>query len=295
MENQQSERYEKHRYEINVEDCTNSIIEKIEIEITDNEKKTETINRFLLAKEEYWNSIDSSNANSNVQIRKKYIVDTTHNSFYTWLAYFLTLQNPEYIPLILESYKIQKFGSVNNFCNSVEFFVLKIMFHVPFNHNEQKEAVLNWILKTNYPKNINANYDEFFVNELYPNVKIHEDWQSFLNATFIPYLDNTDDRQMLIRVMEGRYLKKGKELFVNIRANVFCDVFRTIHNRGHLIYSTKSIIAKWICNNFHFNIKGKRRALSEDYCTRLLSGHHSPNDKDSIKIDFDNIWAMNKE
>jgi hypothetical protein len=89
MEEENTERYEIHRYQINVEDCTKSIIKRIEIEITDSEEKTERIGSFQIAMEEYWNSIDISGCSSNIQLKEKYIIETTHYSFYNWLGKWL--------------------------------------------------------------------------------------------------------------------------------------------------------------------------------------------------------------
>jgi hypothetical protein len=149
MENQQSERYEKHRYEINVLDCANEVIKNLrnaqhpdllKISIEEYESR---LNEAVL---EYKRSINFERYLSETERRQAFVISITHPSFNFWLALHLSTEDPFEIPLLLDAYFEEEFGYLENFIGQVQFFVLKIIKHNVFSDcDNQKQAVTNWL------------------------------------------------------------------------------------------------------------------------------------------------------
>jgi hypothetical protein len=282
-----TESYQKHIYEINVEYCSKTIIERIQNEVKDAVKQSHFISLFEFTTNEFLKSRNLPEGLSAIRQEQHSIIKTDHDDFYMWLAYFLTTQNPKTIPLILEAYKEQRFGPTVNFGNTIEFLVYGLMSHVPFEHNDQDRAVMKWIMGSNYAANPLIGPDDFCQDEKkISNIIIKEEWQNRLKTIFSPYLDSKEDRPKFIKAMEGRHLIPGNEVTLNLKANVFCDVIRKIHAKGYLISSRKNKISEWICTNFQFDKKGEIAKIKATYCIQLLSGRESPNQKDTLVIDF---------
>jgi len=197
MENQQSERYEKHRYEINVLDCANEVIKNLrnaqhpdllKISIEEYESR---LNEAVL---EYKRSINFERYLSETERRQAFVISITHPSFNFWLALHLSTEDPFEIPLLLDAYLDEEFGFLENFVGQVEFLVLKIIKHNVFsNCNDQKQAIVNWLREKK--KESNKLYDDkkqvfnLTINESYliQNLKI----ENIIEQTSIQNFFNT--------------------------------------------------------------------------------------------------------
>ncbi|MEY3085358.1 MAG: hypothetical protein RL037_1538, partial [Bacteroidota bacterium] len=89
-------------YKIDVEDCGRDIIQKIQNELEEGPRKAHFLNIFELSVVSFADSIEKPDGISEVEAKKLMEIETTHPSFYNWLAYFLTLQNPNKISFILD-------------------------------------------------------------------------------------------------------------------------------------------------------------------------------------------------
>ena len=312
-------------YKIDVEDCGNAIIQKIQNELEDSPRKSHFLTIFQVAIEAFADSIIVPDGLSEAEYKAYYQIETTHPAFYNWLAYYLTLQNPNKIPLVLDMYAREKYGPTENFNNAIEFLLITCLEHVPFNHQAQDDAVVRWVREKNYNLNeqsspvseeqpnhvdeteaeiVEATITEkpekkkkkvrksstpiFQDRETIPDIGISKAWHGNMCHIFINYLDNDAlHRSTFIEVMKGRHLNPEHRIFLNMQANLFCQAIKEMRAPGHYITSTKKLIAKWIHTNFCFRVKSNIKAISESYCLSLLTSvRDAPEPKDKIKIDF---------
>ena len=294
MELEKKDIYEKPIYKINVVDCFNEIVTRINQELPEGEIKNHSIWMFNEALKGFQESIGiNPRMKNNVKFKTLHEIETTHPAFYTWLAYFLTIQNPIKIPLILESYRNGRFGAVQNFNNSIEYRLLTLLKHVPFDHDKQDQAILQWVLKNNNFSDITSfkketNSEEtlncFQDEKITPRININYEWQNELKLLFSEYFNSNVDRNIYNHVMQGRHVKKGFEISLNLKANVFCNAIRELHKRGGIINSKKNKIAIWIITNFKFDVQGDIREIKKNYCIQLLSGKDIPNTRDQLPL-----------
>jgi hypothetical protein len=310
-------------YKIDVEDCGRAIIEKIQNELEEGPRKDHLLNMFELSVVTFAESIEIPDEISDVEARKLMEIETTHPAFYNWLAYYLTLQNPNKISFILDMYASEKYGPTQNFNNAVEFILVNCLAHVPFDHNVQDEAVVRWVREKNYatidtskenkaqpidvetvdaeiidetatekPKKKTSKKKSstplFQDEESIPSIGISKNWQGSMCFYFIDYLDNDPrDRKTFIEVMKGRHLNPDHRIYLKMQANLFCNAIKEMRAPGYLITSKKTKIAKWIHANFYFTVKGKKNTVTESYCLALLrSSKDEPFHKDKIKIEL---------
>jgi hypothetical protein len=315
-------------YKIDVKDCGNAIIQKIQNELEEGPRKSHYLTIFQAAIEAFENSIVLADGLSEAECKKYYQIETTHPVFYNWLAYYLTLQDPNKISLVLDLYASEKYGPTENFNNAIEFLLITCLEHVPFNHQPQDDAVVKWVREKNYQLNertslvgevkpnkideseaeiIEATISEktkkkaqkmsrtarFQDSKTIPDIGISKEWQGNMCHIFINYLDNvTLHRKTFIEVMKGRHLNTEHRIFLNMQANLFCQALKEMRAPGHYITSTKKLIAKWIHTNFCFRVKSNIKAISESYCLSLLtSDRDAPDPKDKIKIDFKRLQS----
>jgi hypothetical protein len=316
-------------YKIDVEDCGNAIIKKIENELEDGPRKKHYLEVFKFAVVAFAESIDVPAGLSDSEYKKYYQIETTHPAFYNWLAYYLTMQSPNKISFVLDMYASEKYGPTDNFNNAIEFQLITCLGHVPFEHQAQDDAVVKWVREKNYPteetisqsKEVKTNYLEatdaeiieeskseietttasqkestplFQDKDIIPNISISKQWQSNLCFIFIKYLEDEHiHRDTFINAMMGRHLNKEHRLFLNMKSNIFCQVIKELCVPGHLIISDKTLIAHWICSNFYFIVKGKKKPITENYCISLLcSKKNEPSMQDRIKIDLTAAYSI---
>lgn len=309
-------------YKIDVEDCGRAIIQKIQNELEEGARKDHLLNMFELSVVAFAESIEIPDEISDVEAKRLMEIETTHPAFYNWLAYYLTLQNPNKISFILDMYAGEKYGPTQNFNNAVEFILVNCLAHVPFEHQAQDDAVVRWVREKNYPTQeststetkvqtveaVDADIIEepstekpkkktskkksstplFQDEESIPSIGISKHWRGSMCYHFINYLDNDAlDRKTFIEVMKGRHLNPEHRIFLNMQANLFCNAIKDMRAPGSRITSKKTKIAKWIHTNFNFNVKGGKKPAAESYCLALLrSSKDEPFYKDKIKIDL---------
>lgn len=306
-------------YKIDVEDCGNAIIQKIQNELEEGPRKSHFLTIFPAAIKAFADSIIVPEVLSEAEYKTYYQIETTHPVFYNWLAYYLTLQNPNKIPFVLDMYASGKYGPTENFNNAIEFLLITCLEHVPFKHQAQDDAVVRWVREKNYNLNeqtspeseakrnkvdeteteaeiVEATITEkpekkkkkvrksstplFQDQELIPNIGISKEWQGNMCFIFINYLDNDAlHRRTFNEVMRGRHLNPEHRIFLNMQANLFCQAIKEMRAPGHYITSTKKLIAKWIHTNFIFMVKGKKKIISESYCLSLLTSERDAPDK----------------
>ena len=295
-------------YKIDVEDCGNAIIQKIQNELEEGPRKAHFLNIFELSVAAFAKSIDVPAGLSDSEYKKYYQIETTHPAFYNWLAYYLTMQSPNKISFVLDMYASEKYGPTDNFNNAVEFLLITCLGHVPFEHQAQDDAIVRWVREKNYPtKESASNENEFKTNEVdatdaeiveetstekskrkkskkksstprfqdeeaIPSIGISKEWEGSMCFYFMNYLDNDAlDRKILIEVMKGRHLNPEHRIFLKMQANYFCYSIKKMLKSGYLITSKKYEIAKWIHANFYFNKKGSKNTVTEGYCLSLLT------------------------
>lgn len=308
-------------YKIDVEDTGKAIINRIQTELEEGPRKAHFLEIFNLSVVAFAESIEIPDGISEVEAKKLMQIETTHPAFYNWLAYYITLQKPNKISFILDMYASEKYGPTENFNNAVEFLLVNCLDHVPFDHHAQDDAVVKWVREKNYPtieststenktqtnevvaeiieettlekpkKNTSKKRDTtplFQDQELIPNIGVSKEWHGNLCHIFINYLDDdANNRNTFIQVMEGRHLNPEHRIFLNMKANLFCQAIKTIRAPSQYITSNKKQVARWIHSNFYFIVKGKKSPVSESYCESLLtSGKDEPLRKDRIKIDL---------
>lgn len=307
-------------YKIDVEDCGRAIIQRIQNEIEEGPRKDHLLNIFELSVIAFAESIEIPDEISDVEAKKLMEIETTHPAFYNWLAYYLTLQNPNKISFILDMYASEKYGPTNNFNNAVEFILVNCLAHVPFKHQAQDDAVVRWVREKNYstiestsaenkaqtieveavdaeiieetahkiPKKKKSKKKSstplFQDEEVIPSIGIAKNWQDYLCYYLTNHLDNEPlDKNKLIEVTRGRYLNPDHRIFLKIKANYLCFAIKIMLEKGYLITSKKYEIAKWIVANFIFNKKGAKNTTTESYCKSLLtSKKDEPVYKDKI-------------
>lgn len=309
-------------YIIDVEDCGKAIIQKIQNELEEGPRKDHLLNMFELSVVAFAESIGIPDVISDAEAKRPMEIETTHPAFYNWLAYYLTLQNPNKISFILDMYASEKYGPTQNFNNAVEFILVNCLTHVPFEHQAQDDAVVRWVREKNYPTQeststetkvqtveaVDADIIEepsaekskkktskkksitplFQDEDTIPSIGISKQWRGSMCYHFINYLDNdAHDRKTFIEVMKGRHLNPEHRIFLNMQANLFCNAIKDMRAPGSRITSKKTKIAKWIHTNFNFNVKGEKKPAAESYCLALLrSSKDEPFYKDKIKIDL---------
>ena len=312
-------------YKIDVEDCGRDIIQKIQNELEEGPRKAHFLHIFELSVVAFAESIDIPDDISEVEAKRLMEIETTHPAFYNWLAYYLTLQNPNKISFILDMYAGEKYGPTQNFNNAVEFILVNCLAHVPFQHQAQDVAVVRWVREKNYPTQeststetkaqtveaVDADIIEepstekpkkkkskkksstplFQDEESIPSIGISKKWQDYMCFYLINYLNNeTLDKNKLIEVTKGRHLNPDHRIFLKIQANYLCYAIKKMLEKGYLITSKKYEIAKWICTNFYFNKKGSKNTITESYCLSLLtSKRDEPVYKDKIDTDINNL------
>lgn len=306
-------------YKIDVEDCGRAIIEKIQNELEEGPRKDHLLNMFELSVVTFAESIEIPDEISDVEARKLMEIETTHPAFYNWLAYYLTLQNPNKISFILDMYASEKYGPTKNFNNAVEFILVNCLAHVPFEHQAQDDAVVRWVREKNYAtidtstenkaqtievEAVDAEIIDEFTKEKpkkktskkktstplfqdeesIPSIGISKKWQDYMCYYLINHLGNeTLDKNKLIEVTKGRHLNPDHRIILKIQANYLCYAIKTMLEKGYLITSKKYEIAKWIVANFIFNKKGAKNTITESYCKSLLtSKKDEPVYKDKI-------------
>jgi hypothetical protein len=316
-------------YKINVEDCGRDIIQKIQNELEEGPRKAHFLNIFELSVVAFAESIEIPDEISDVEAKKLMEIETTHPAFYNWLAYYLTMQSPNKISFVLDMYASEKYGPTDNFNNAVEFLLITCLGHVPFEHQAQDDAVVKWVREKNYPseetislsKEVKTIYLDatdaeiieeskseiettqasqkestplFQDKDIMPNISITKQWQSNLCFIFIKYLEDEHiHRDTFINAMMGRHLNKEHRLFLNMKSNIFCQVIKELCVPGHLIISNKTLIAHWICSNFEFIVKGKRKPITKNYCISLLcTKKNEPSMQDRIKIDLTATYSF---
>ena len=315
----------KRPYKIDVEDCGRDIIQKIQNELEEGPRKAHFLHIFELSVVAFAESIDIPDEISEVEAKRLMEIETTHPAFYNWLAYYLTLQNPNKISFILDMYASEKYGPTQNFNNAVEFILVNCLAHVPFEHNAQDDAVVRWVREKNYPTQeststetkaqtveaVDADIIEepstekpkkktskkksstplFQDEESIPSIGISKKWQDYMCFYLINYLNNeTLDKNKLIEVTKGRHLNPDHRIFLKMQANYLCYAIKKMLEKGYLITSKKYEIAKWICTNFYFNKKGSKNTITESYCLSLLtSKRDEPVYKDKIDTDINNL------
>lgn len=276
--------YEKDIYVINVKQVYNDLHQRIEQEIIKNGGKGKEILELLESEFKFYCSKIKIKKNLlYAPDLKQYELKTTHPAFYKWLGYALTIQDHKSIVMQLQSYAQGKYGEVNNFNKTIEFQVIKFMAFMPFPHSKQDYAVERWIISNNYQGEKQTAEDIspllqmdgskskslFFIPEV----------QEYLKSTFVDFLDNQEQRSLLMKIMEGYFLKDPEKITLKLKANVFCDVIKQIKDGDVLnITSNKKQINEWICTNFLFDQRGKAKAVSPTYCSQLLAGRETPSD-----------------
>jgi hypothetical protein len=319
--------YIKLPYKINVEDCGRDIIQKIQNELEEGQRKAHYLNVFQLSVEAFAESIEETDEISDEEAKKNFEIETTHPAFYNWLAYYLTLQNPNKIGFVLDMYASERYGPTENFNNAVEFLLVTCLDHVPFNHQDQDDAIVRWVREKNYPSQESAsNENEIKTNEvdatdaeiveetssekpkkkkskkksttplfqdeeLIPNIGISKEWEGSMCFYFMNYLNNDAlDRKIIIEDMKGRHLNPEHRIFLKMQANYFCYSIKKMLKSGYLITSRKYEIAKWIHANFYFNKKGSKNTVTEGYCLSLLtSKRDEPVYKNKIDTQINNL------
>lgn len=314
-------------YIIDVEDCGRAIIQKIQNEIEEGKRKDHLLNMFELSVVAFAESIGIPDVISEVEAKSPMEIETTHPAFYNWLAYYLTLQNPNKISFILDMYASEKYGPTKNFNNAVEFLLVNCLAHVPFEHQAQDDAVVRWVREKNYPSNERTSTENkaqtfevesvdaevvgettmekpkkkkskkksgtplFQDEEVIASIGISKQWQDYLCFYLSNYLDNEKlDKNKLIEVTRGRHLNPDHRIFLKIQTNYFCFAIKKMLEKGYLITSKKYEIAKWIHANFYFKKKGSKNTISVSYCESLLtSKRDEPVFKDKIVTDINNL------
>ena len=313
-------------YKIDVEDCGREIIQRIQNELEEGPRKDHLLHMFELSVVTFAESIEIPDEISDIEARKLMEIETTHPAFYNWLAYYLTLQNPNKISFILDMYASEKYGPTKNFNNAVEFILVNCLAHVPFDHNAQDDAVVRWVREKNYatidtstenkaqtieveavdaeiidetatqkPKKKKSKKKSstslFQDEEVIPSIGISKQWQYYLCFYLTNYLDNeTLDKNKLIEVTKGRHLNQDHRIFLKMQANYFCYAIKKMLEKGYLITSKKYEIAKWIHANFIFNKKGAKNTVTESYCKSLLtSKKDEPVYRDKINTQINDL------
>ena len=313
-------------YKIDVEDCGRDIIQKIQNELKEGARKDHLLNMFELSVVAFAESIEIPDVISEAEAKRLMEIETTHPAFYNWLAYYLTLQNPNKISFILDMYASEKYGPTQNFNNAVEFILVNCLAHVPFEHQAQDDAVVRWVREKNYPTFDTSTKDKaqtieveavdaeiideittqkpkkktskkksstplFQDEESIPSIGISKQWQDYMCFYLTNYLNNeTLDKNKLIEVTKGRHLNPDHRIFLKMQANYLCYAIKKMLEKGYLITSKKYEITKWICTNFYFHKKGSKNTVTESYCLSLLtSKRDEPVHKDKIVTDINNL------
>jgi hypothetical protein len=280
--------YIKHVYKINVIECYDELVKRIEQELPEGGKKDHFKMIFEVSLNCFQESvgIKPRMRKNGVKYKTLHEIETSHPAFYNWLAYFLTLQNPLKITQILNSYRNEIFGQVPNFNNIIEYRLLSMLSHVPINHKEQDEAVNNWISENNYP--LIDEYEtikNYFQDEtVTPKLKLHPEGHKKLQLLFSEYYESKNTRKIYNYIFKGNHVKDGYQIYLSIKANIFCDALKRICNNGGVILSKKTKIAHWVVTNFLFEVKGTKKSISLSYCTQLLAGRESPDKRDEISL-----------
>ena len=272
--------YVKDPYVINVRSCYNSLKERTE-QLTISVEKKEHALKIIEHEFEFFCSQISIQKNLPYgEDSNQYELITNHETFYKWLAFDLTLQKPTTIQSMLSAYSSGKIGQVINFNNQIEFRVPLYMAFLIFDHEPQDYAVQHWIKQNNYAQDIFAkkSISEIFIDEsVKPKIRIAPEVQNYLKLKLTEYLDSNEQKTLLLGVLEGLFLKGNEKVFLNLKANLFCDLIKQLHDDNRLlITSSKKQINEWICNNFLFDKKGIPGLIAPSYCSQLLSGREEP-------------------
>ncbi len=272
--------YVKDPYVINVRNCYNDIKERTQQVITSVERKEVALQIIELEFEFFCSQISIQQNLPYREDSKQYEINTNHETFYKWLAFYLTLQKPAIIQSMLTAYSVGKIGPVFNFNNKIEFRVPLFMEFMIFDHETQDYAVQYWINQNNYANDIFAkkSISEIFIDEsVKPKIRIAPEVQNYLKLKLTEYLDSNEQKTLLLGVLEGLFLKGNEKVFLNLKANLFCDLIKQLHDDNRLlITSSKKQINEWICNNFLFDKKGIPGLITPSYCSQLLSGREEP-------------------
>jgi hypothetical protein len=275
-----SDIYVKEPYVINVRACYDILKQKTELLAVNEEKKQNALEILKNEFKFFCSQISIKKKLSYSEDNKQFELGTNHQSFYKWLAFDLTLQKTTTIQSMLTAYSVGKLGSVVNFNNQIEHRVPLYMAFLIFDHQPQDFAVQHWISQNNYPNDSfkdDVKSNLFIDESVKSKIKISPEAQDFLKSILINYLHSEEQRLLFTGTIEGRFIKVKEKVFLNLKANLFCDLIKQLYDNNRLlITSNKKQINEWICNNFLFNKKGMPSPITTSYCSQLLSGREEP-------------------
>jgi hypothetical protein len=172
-----NETYSQHRYEINIVECAYNVVERMINEKVSKVNIGQYAYNLKIAIQEYKRSINYDvNASENNR-KRACVISPTHPAFDFWLALHLSIEDPDEISMLLDTYQNGDFGDAENFIGHVEFFVIRIMkANIRTKFKEQKLAVINWVRenrakhKTSSKEekatiNIHINIDKLILNK----------------------------------------------------------------------------------------------------------------------------------
>jgi hypothetical protein len=284
------ETYSKHRYEINIVDCANDLVEKMKVATT-RPKNQISVEEYELRLKEAINaykwSIDFDDNASEVASQQACVISPTHPAFDFWLALHLSIEDVDEIPMLLDAYFNGEFGKLDNFLGHVQYFVLKIMkTNVFFDFKEQKLAVINWVRDHRNSKQIqriglddvkvviNENnvdqllYVENFINQRIENKSIQNNFNTFNSFHYHSSEKNSNVQNVKKEIQLGIEIKptldKDETTFELIDTScTFEKAFEhfsqltTIKDSKKNAFLSPEDIEQFLCSNFYF--EGRER------------------------------------
>ena len=227
------ETYSQHRYEINIVECAYNVVERMIKEKVSKVNIGQYAYNLKIAIQEYKRSINYDvNASENNR-KRACVISPTHPAFDFWLALHLSIEDPDEISMLLDTYQNGDFGDAENFIGHVEFFVIRIMkANIRTKFKEQKLAVINWVRenrakhKTSSKEekatiNIHINIDKLILNktEVALNVQVlnqinylvqHLNFQQF--NTFVNSNVGTQEENINVPSTEATDISQNEEL-----------------------------------------------------------------------------------
>lgn len=277
------ETYSQHRYEINIVDCANDLVEKMKVATTRPKNQISVEEYELRLKEAihaYKWSIDFDDNASEVASHQACVISPTHPAFDFWLALHLSIEDVDEIPMLLDAYFNGEFGKLDNFLGHVQYLVLKIMkTNVFFDFKEQKLAVINWVRDQRNSKQIqriglddvkvviNENnvdqllYVENFINQRIENKSIQNNFNTF--NTFI-YHQNSAYPVVTSDEIEKKEVDSDKEeadlLYTSCTYEKAFSHFSQlikIKDKRKIPFVTSMDIERFLLSNFIFENKDR--------------------------------------
>ena len=294
--------YVKYRYEVNVRECAEEIINRLN-NIYNEQEKLEIktyISVISTAADSFLDSVKPENIPLNeFELKQLNVLSVFHPSFVFWLAHFLAITKPNKIKLALDEYYFGTYGQINNFLGSLQYQVLDIMEKIPLSIQEQINELISWhrevkkesIIQKSSDKEIKNTRELKFLKKTSKKtdlIKFDNNLQHELLKIISNLLSNKKDKNTLIVALQGYLLEEGRKIKLQISVSVFVDMFARIKTENNLlILSNNKNISTWITHNFLFynNNLLLHKSTSIQYCEGVFSNKNRPQKNKRLSIE----------